>query len=223
VRRSSGSRRRGLVATGAVVGTAALLAACGGGDDAAGDGNGPVASVTTAGGPVASVTTAGAAATQPTGSDTTGAGPTGTLEHAAGDQPSELSRMVCEEPEVRQSVEYYTATELVADPVPTWVDRLYTCPYVLADGTLTLSVKELDDAAGTERYFGELRTSLGDVGRIYLGDDAFQTRAGSVVVRKDNLVMLVDSTTLPDHPSPRTRSQVATNVATIIMACWVGE
>ena len=54
----------------------------------------------------------------------------------------------------------------------------------------------------------------------YLGEDAFQTTAGSVVVRKDNLVLLVDSTQLQDLPSPRSRSQVAVNMATIVMACW---
>jgi hypothetical protein len=214
VRTSSWTRRRrGLVA---VLAGVALLGGCGGDDDAA---DAPVGSAAPAP-PTGSVASPVSEAIDST---TTGAGPEGTLQHAAGDEPSELSRMVCEEPEVREAVEYYTSEPLVADPVATWADRLYSCPYVIADGTLTLSVKELDDTDETTAYFSDLRTALGDVGRIYLGDDAFQTTAGSVVVRKDNLVMLVDSTALPEHPSPRTRSQVATNVATIVMACWVGE
>jgi hypothetical protein len=93
----------------------------------------------------------------------------------------------------------------------------------LPDGTLTLSVKELDDVPGTDTYFDGLKASLGDVGRVYLGDEGFATTNGSIVVRKDNLVLLVDTSSLADHPSPRSPGEVAVNVATIIMACWVGE
>jgi hypothetical protein len=181
-----------------VVAVATFAGACGGDDDDAA--------------PAGSVTPATETAT----------GPPATV-HVSADEPSSLSRMVCEDEDVGAGVEYYTAETLTARPVPTWIDRTYTCAYVLADGTLTLSVKELDDVAGTDTYFAGLKASLGDAGKIYLGDDAFATTTDSVVVRKDNLVLLVDSSTLADHPSPRSRGEVAVNVATIIMACWVGE
>jgi hypothetical protein len=143
--------------------------------------------------------------------------------HVSADQPSELSKMVCDEEEVRAGVEYYTAEQLTAPPVSTWADRTYTCPFILPDGTLTLSVKELDDLPATDAWFDGLKASQGDAGKIFLGDDGFATTNGSVVVRKDNLVLFVDSSALADHPSPRSRNDVAVNVATIIMACWVGE
>jgi hypothetical protein len=128
--------------------------------------------------------------------------------------------MVCDEVEVRDAVEYYTGQDLLAPPASTWVDHLYTCPYTLAGGTVTLSVKELADVPATTSWFDGLRARLGDAGRIYLGEDGFATAQGSVVVRKDNLVLLVDTSTFADLPAPRSRAEVATNLATVIMACW---
>jgi hypothetical protein len=144
-----------------------------------------------------------------------------TTVHVTPGQPSELSRMVCEEETVRAGVELYTGEALTAPPVATWVDRTYSCPYLLPDGTLTLSVKELDDLPATQTYFDDLRTELGEVGRIYLGQEGFQAPNGSVVVRKDNLVLLVDASQLADHPAPRTPAEVAVNMAVVIMDCWV--
>ena len=51
-------------------------------------------------------------------------------------------------------------TELVgslgATPVqvttPTWVDHVYACQYVYANGTVSLTVKELDSAKQTTAY-----------------------------------------------------------------------
>ena len=108
-------------------------------------------------------------------------------------------------------------------PAATWADRTYTCPYLLPDGTITLSVKELDDVAQTDAYYDGLKSRLGDTGRIYLGQEGFQTTNGSVVVRKDNLVLLVDTSTFVDRPEPLSRGVIAVNLATVIMACWTGE
>ncbi len=83
-------------------------------------------------------------------------------------------------------------------------------------------MKELDDVPQTDAFFDGLKTTLGDVGKVYLGEDGFQATNGSIVVRKDNLVLLVDASKLADHPSPRSPSEVAVNVASIVMACWVG-
>jgi hypothetical protein len=128
--------------------------------------------------------------------------------------------MVCDEAAVGNAVEFYTSEQLTAAPQPSYVDALYTCPYRLPSGTVTLSVKELADPAATTAWFDGLRARLGSVGKVYLGEDGFQTPAGSIVVRKDDLVLLVDTTTFADLAPPRSRSEVATNIAFIVMACW---
>jgi hypothetical protein len=83
-----------------------------------------------------------------------------------------------------------------------------------------MSVQELTDRPATDRYYADLAARLGNAGRVFLGEDGFQTPAGSVVVRKDFLVLLVDTTAFADLPAPRSRSQVANDLAAIVMACW---
>jgi hypothetical protein len=138
----------------------------------------------------------------------------------SGGGPSTKARMVCEEDAVRSAVEYYTGEQLVAVPPPTWAGGLYTCPYVLPAGTLTFSVQEVADRAAAAAYTDGLKSQLGNVGRIYLGEDGFATPRGSVVVSKDNLVLLIDTTNFAVLPAPRSPLEIATNLATVIMACW---
>jgi hypothetical protein len=140
---------------------------------------------------------------------------------APGNAPSDKARMVCDEDEVRAAVEYYTGETMPAPPAATFANGLYTCPYALPSGTVTLSVMELADMPSTVGYFEALKARLGSVGKVFLGEDGFATPAGSVVVRKDELVLLVDTTAFADRPSPRSRGEIATNIAVVIMECWV--
>jgi len=58
-----------------------------------------------------------------------------------------------------------------------------------------------------------------------LGQGAFQTTDGSVVVRKDWKVLLVDTSGLPARFGvPATTSgEVAVTVGDIILGCWAGD
>ncbi len=109
---------------------------------------------------------------------------------------------------------------------PTWVDHLYSCRYVYANGSMVLSVKELSNASETTAYFEGLGSQLGNTGPLTgLGQGAFTTRNGSVVARKDYKVLLVDVSGLPaQFGVPATSSaDVAISVADTIMGCWSGE
>jgi hypothetical protein len=71
-----------------------------------------------------------------------------------------------------------------------------------------------------------LGSTLGDKGSIgNLGQGAFSTKNGSVVVRKDWKVLLVDISGLPSQfgepLSPR--GDIAATVADVILGCWAGD
>ena len=59
---------------------------------------------------------------------------------------------------------------------------------------------------------------------MYLGDDAFQTANGTLVVRKDHKVLEVDASKLPQKFSKLALkpADVTSTVAMTILKCWTG-
>ncbi len=108
-----------------------------------------------------------------------------------------------------------------------WSRQTYSCDYVYSGRqTMALSVKELRNAPETGAYFDALGARLGRMHALQgLGQGAYQTTNGSTVVRKDNLVLLVDVSGLPARfgvpSSPK--ADVSLSVAATIMGCWTGE
>ena len=95
---------------------------------------------------------------------------------------------------------------------PTWVHHLYSCQYKYPTGSMVLSVKELSSWAQTRSYFQTLAKQMGDSETINgLGQAAIKTKNGSIVVRKDWKVLLVNSEGLPrssgSHPQARMPSR----------------
>jgi hypothetical protein len=138
--------------------------------------------------------------------------------------PSAKATMVCAD-EAQEDIGKAIGVETAKQVTATWADDLYSCPYVYTHGTMTLSVKELADPTNAiGAYFNELQHDLGWNKKVPLafGDGAFVTTNGSVVVRKDNLVLLVDVRELPDQfgQPPTARSATAQAVAKTIMGCW---
>jgi hypothetical protein len=109
---------------------------------------------------------------------------------------------------------------------PTWIGHLYSCRYTYPSGYFTLSVKELSSWGQTLDYFSGLSSALGVVSTFpKLGQGGFSTRNGSVVVRKDWKVLLVDDSGLPAQfgSPPTPAADVAVTVADIILGCWDGD
>ncbi len=109
---------------------------------------------------------------------------------------------------------------------PTWVDHLYSCRYQYPDGALVLSIKELSSWPQTKGYFAMLGTRLGDIGPLgNLGQGAFTAGDGSVVVRKDWKVLLVDISGLPAQfgVPPTSKADIADTVSDVILGCWSGD
>jgi hypothetical protein len=159
---------------------------------------------------------------------TSPAGPTTSVHIAkvASKDPSVSAKMICETEAQDDIYQSATGVKTIAAFKPTWVDHVYSCDYVYPGGAkMTLSVKEVSNVEETTNYFDSLVAKLGKTREIPgLGQGAFQVRDGSVVVRKDFKILLIDVTKLPAEfgvPSDK-RGDVAINVAETIMTCWVG-
>ena len=188
-----------------------LVAACGGSSK-------PASSPTTAAG-----TTANA--------PTTASGSTVTTVHVAkpaGDQPSISAQMVCQKEAITDIYNEATGVQTIKTPTPSWdkSTHIFKCVYAYAGGaTMTLSVKEMSSAAETTAYFDNYASTLGKKQDLQgLGQGAFQVNNGSVVVRKDFKVLLVDITKLPKSfgVPAETPGDAAINVAEAILGCWTG-
>ncbi len=132
--------------------------------------------------------------------------------------------MVCAVKAQREIDEVLGVSARVSDR--SWVGHLYSCRYLYDKGSFALSVKELSSWRQTVAYFHSLGAELGDKGALgNLGQGAFTTRDGSVVVRKDWKVLLVDIADLPPEfgKPPTGSTEVAFTVADLILGCWNGD
>jgi hypothetical protein len=155
---------------------------------------------------------------------TTTEAPRITVPLPAGRYPSKISKEVCSSEAQRDIAEVLGVKAVVR--TPTWVDHLYSCDYSYPSGSMVLSVKELSSWTQTKGYFASLGVQMGDVGKLgNLGQGAFTTSDGSVVVRKDWKVLLVNIAGLPPQfgVPPTTKGDIADTVADVILGCWAGD
>ena len=142
----------------------------------------------------------------------------------AGKSPSAISRMVCAEEAAGDIAQVVAAKAAVT--APTWADHLYSCGYRYSEGTMVLSVKELSSWTQTYAYFDELAGTLHKTAPVKgLGQGAFVVGDGSVVVRKDWKILLVDISGLHGMVGspPNSRGTVALDAAAVILGCWSGD
>ena len=152
------------------------------------------------------------------------AGPTTEAPLPAGPTPSTIAKMVCRF-EAIQDIDSAIGVQAKVS-TPTWVDHLYSCRYGYPTGSMVLSIKELSGWRQTSAYFAQLAHQLGHARTIQgLGQGAFQTTDGSMVVRKDWKVLLVDTSGLPPQfgQPPTSSGEVAVTVADVILGCWSGD
>ncbi len=132
--------------------------------------------------------------------------------------------MICK-PKARQEIASVLG-EFASVSRPSWVNHLYSCQYTYPTGSMVLSVKELSSWAQTKSYFRTLGRQMGVSQSINgLGQAAVKTRDGSIVVRKDWKILLVNSAGLPaQFGQPPTSSDAAAQaVADVILGCWDGD
>jgi hypothetical protein len=142
----------------------------------------------------------------------------------AGKNPSAIAIEVCSKTAQSEIQHILGVTADVS--TPTWANHEYSCRYQYPNGYFVLTVKELSDWSQTYAYFASTGKSLGDTGSLAnLGQGAFTTADGSVVVRKDWKVLFVNIEPLPAQfgNPPTSKADVAYTVADIILACWAGD
>ncbi len=144
---------------------------------------------------------------------------------ALADAPSPQAEMVCQ-PEAQQDIQdLIGVVPTTVGPIQ-YANHTTTCRYVYANGSFTLVVQDLPNELVTTRTYEALAGKLGKVDSIDLPDaQAFSTNDGSVVLRRDTKVMLVDVTQLPatfgSPPSPR--ADAARLIMKAVLNCWVGD
>jgi hypothetical protein len=134
--------------------------------------------------------------------------------------------MICESEAANDIYNEATGVKTIKPFKPTWIDHVYSCDYVYPNGAvMRLAVKELSSPEETTAYYNSLAQKLGKVkDQPSLGQGAFTTKNGDLVVRKDYKVLLVDVSKLPAEfgvPAD-TRENVAINTGVTIMGCWTG-
>ena len=161
------------------------------------------------------------------GTSTTGTSPTTTKAPLpAGPNPSKLASMVCSNEANTKFNKVLGEHGVVTNRTWDVSTHTYSCSFDYSPGTMSLSVKELSSWAATDTYFNGLKSTLGDSGSIgNLGQGAFRTTNGSIIVRKDWKVLDGNIAGLPATfgvpPTPST--DVAYTVADLVLACWAGD
>lgn len=143
----------------------------------------------------------------------------------AGPTPALSARMVCSV-EAQRDLAESLGVSVSQVTTPTWVNHLYSCTYLYPNGSYSMSVKELDNKAQTTAYFNTLGALYGRrPEHLALGQGAFVTTNGNVVVRKNYKVLYVDTTMLPAQfgQPPQDPADSALSVAATIMSCWAGD
>lgn len=160
----------------------------------------------------------------PSSSATATAAPSGSSQASttSASGPSAAAQMVCSA-DIKDKVTQVLG--LSSSPVThsTFVDHRFTCTYDLPMGPLKLSVQDSASKAAAGTYFTKLRPTLGATDTLIgLGERAYGTPSGTVVVLKDSQTLDVDATGLPTvfGAQRQRRTDLAYEIASDVLGCW---
>jgi hypothetical protein len=136
------------------------------------------------------------------------------------DGPSAAAQMVCAV-DAQREISLSLGQTLRQPVSSSWGDHLYSCRYVYPAGTVGLSVKELPTVDAATTYYTAVHRAV----VTGLGQAAYAEPDGSLVVRKDSMVLRVDVHGLAPAfgQPPLSRAEAARRVAADIMNCWTGN
>lgn len=141
----------------------------------------------------------------------------------ADSNPRPATAMVCGQ-EGQREIAKATKQKTVQAVRTTWKRRLYSCRYHYTNGSIGVSVKELDSVDETTKYFGAMEKQHGKRASFSgVGDAGYITKNDSVVLRKDLNVLFVDVSKLPQTfgTPPRDRVVAGQAVAGVLIDCWI--
>jgi hypothetical protein len=151
--------------------------------------------------------------------------PTSAAAEYASNTPPAAAQMVCSD-EIRGLVTGALALDSVPAPQSTWADHVYTCTYQPPAGPLVLAVTvaPTNTAAGDqlERVRAQLGATEPEPG---LGQRAYGAPNGTILAVKDNMMLSIDATALPDDLglAHERRIDLARILAAGVFNCWIGK
>ena len=107
-----------------------------------------------------------------------------------------------------------------------WSGGVYSCDYLLPMGRMSLQVTILAGADQARAMFDADRArTLGAQPLAGLGERAYGTEDGTVLVLKDSQILVVDTTRLPQEfgANGQRRADLAYEVASDVLGCWTGD
>jgi hypothetical protein len=138
--------------------------------------------------------------------------------------PPAAARMICSD-DIRGQVARSLNLGSVAAPRAAWADHVYTCTYTLPMGQLVLSVTVAPSDNAARGELQAMRGRLPDAQeQLGLGRQAYGSAAGTLIAEKDNMVLQVDATRLPDDlgSDHEPRLFIAQAIAAGVFDCWSG-
>lgn len=139
--------------------------------------------------------------------------------------PPDSARMICSD-EIEGEIADALALESVPAPASSWADHVYTCTYTLPMGRAVLSVVVTPGPSAARQQLSTLRTEHGaTTEQPGLGEAGWSAPDGTVLAAKDNMVLTVDPTGLPDDLGTvhEHRVDFAVVIAAGIFSCWKGS
>jgi hypothetical protein len=132
--------------------------------------------------------------------------------------------MVCSD-EIRSLATDFLGLDSLPAPQAAWVDPVYTCTYSPPMGPLVLSVTVAPSNTAAGKQLETMRRQLGaEQPTSGLGEQAYGAPSGIIVAVKDNMVLRVDASALPDDlgASHQPRTALARYLAAVVFSCWTG-
>jgi hypothetical protein len=165
-----------------------------------------------------------ATATGQTGAGASAADSAAAAQFASNAPPS-AAEMICSE-ETQGKVADALGLGSVTTPQSGWADHVYSCGYPLPMGRLALSVTVAPSSASARDQLAAMRAGLEQpASEPGLGQEGYSSPAGTVVAVKDNMVLRVDATALPDDLGAvhERRADFARVIAAAVFSCWNGD
>jgi hypothetical protein len=144
---------------------------------------------------------------------------------ASGTAPTATALMVCGS-DISGKITQILKLDRPATTHSTFTAGRYSCTYDLPVGPLVLAVQQSPTKAQANSYFRTLRPTLGlTEDQPGLGEQAYSTPTGTVVVIKDSQTLTVDATALPAvfGSQDQKRTDLAYEVASDVLGCWTGD
>jgi hypothetical protein len=138
--------------------------------------------------------------------------------------PPVSAQMPCGDETASQIAHALSLTSVPA-PQGTWADHVYRCSYTLPVGPLVLSVTVTPSDTAARHDLEAMRTQFAATDpEPELGQQAYSNAAGTLLAVKDNMVLHIDATGVPDDlgTTHEGRSDFARGIAAGIFNCWAG-